>query len=1064
MNRGGQRPRNDKLDAHKLALFRGKVEKAVEAVRAILTATRKPVWPGEVGHAYDDKYRLALLACGAAVAAELQALGALGLTAEKLTEMRKWRIDGNEEVTLRLTGSTECKHVGEEKRMEVVMPATKTTKTKESAGFVWGGSCSSTSVETEVKQEVTEQRWALQASWRLVALRGDEKQELVLSESSENCSLVTSTKASPLPAATTWPVQQLSLGWLLEQLQKDGRTVAFDINRLHPKCLTPRRNPDVDAAVLHFRAAAKFATEASNMLRNRTLPGLPPGPGHPDKNTRMGLPDFSASAGRLFVPVLPLFALEQLSSTASDDGGCPPEKGGAATAADVAVDVTDGESLAVDAALPLPADGEEGVTLTQTDLGLFLQKQRESLAAERLALDTDFASFEAEAAKRPDRGSGLGLASTRGAFAYAVLGSLARIGAELEEVVDAVEGLLGAQLVAAVGKELSTSDFTEYMDFHAQKMFAPEYSPLQFCFSVRRPALPGADASGHAPEGTLSILESQGFGKESRPINTLTMRASAPPPPDADGTGAAPMRFRLSAAVEVPFYGERYLHGFVPQTFAGSNPAPLTLEARARQFSCFVLMVGTIKSATEFEPTAAVLVKDKDELRIPLMLSTLPTPKEFRDAIESLSPAQQRFCKAFRSFQLSSTVFGVLVVQVKPQLEELLNLAPGALTKEIRLTQDLLELFIKYQLPSHLLSFGGDDDTPSAERLAEVRAQVDAMKALIAEEKEREVAEHKRQLQLNRQTLHDSDHSEDEEEVAEFSCEAEEAAAPSPRMLKKKGRGPMGGMMMRRGGDGGGGPAARAFAPSAMNAMPMARSAASSSFGAAPVAFGAAPVDNIQAAPMAPSPFGAASPQFGLDSSAAPPAKDRSTADKAPPQSSKTERAPESPGGPAEEDEPMADLSALPKRLDDRFLSLGAEAEALRATVVKPALPYMRNRAATLLGRAEPQPIGSEEASTEKAAAFDLLDALSRGGELPMHACELHVMLAATHTFDASLVETVVQRDENPIESLERSLCALASVVYGGPCAERLLAPEFAARLQAASPALFPQLPDGSHD
>ena len=36
------------------------------------------------------------------------------------------------------------------------------------------------------------------------------------------------------------------------------------------------------------------------------------------------------------------------------------------------------------------------------------------------------------------------------------------------------------------------------------------------------------------------------------------------------------------------------------------------------------------------------------------MLETIPTAKEFKDAISSLSPEQQRFCKAFRGMQLGT--------------------------------------------------------------------------------------------------------------------------------------------------------------------------------------------------------------------------------------------------------------------------------------------------------------------------------------------------------------------------------------------------------------------------
>jgi hypothetical protein len=94
----------------------------------------------------------------------------------------------------------------------------------------------------------------------------------------------------------------------------------------------------------------------------------------------------------------------------------------------------------------------------------------------------------------------------------------------------------------------------------------------------------------------------------------------------------------------------------------------------------------------------------QDMLAIPLLLSTIPAPKEFRDAIESLSPEQQAFCKAYRKMQLAGSLFAVAVVQIKPQLERLLKLDSGALTKEVQLCQDLMSLFIEYQIPSDLLA------------------------------------------------------------------------------------------------------------------------------------------------------------------------------------------------------------------------------------------------------------------------------------------------------------------------------------------------------------------------
>lgn len=49
-------------------------------------------------------------------------------------------------------------------------------------------------------------------------------------------------------------------------------------------------------------------------------------------------------------------------------------------------------------------------------------------------------------------------------------------------------------------------------------------------------------------------------------------------------------------------------------------------------------MVGKISGTDAFTPRHAVIVQNKDELFLPLLLEQLPTPQEFKDAIELLSP------------------------------------------------------------------------------------------------------------------------------------------------------------------------------------------------------------------------------------------------------------------------------------------------------------------------------------------------------------------------------------------------------------------------------------------
>ena len=107
-----------------------------------------------------------------------------------------------------------------------------------------------------------------------------------------------------------------------------------------------------------------------------------------------------------------------------------------------------------------------------------------------------------------------------------------------------------------------------------------------------------------------------------------------------------------------------------------------------------------ISGITTFDPKHAVVVQNKDEVLIPLITEVLPSAKEFKDA----------------------TV--VCIIQLKPQLERVLNLLDGALTKEIQLTQQLVSLFIDYQIPSDLLSYDGPS---SSDEVGDISMKVNAV-------------------------------------------------------------------------------------------------------------------------------------------------------------------------------------------------------------------------------------------------------------------------------------------------------------------------------------------------
>merc|ERR1712039_754621 len=72
----------------------------------------------------------------------------------------------------------------------------------------------------------------------------------------------------------------------------------------------------------------------------------------------------------------------------------------------------------------------------------------------------------------------------------------------------------------------------------------------------------------------------------------------------------------------------------------------------------------------------------------------------------------------------------------------------------------------------------------------------------------------------------------------------------------------------------------------------------------------------------------------------------------------------------------------------------------------------------------------------ERDGAFDLIDALTKSGALPIDNAALHIVIAATHCFDKSITDTVVQDGINPIEKVERSQLIMSSTVHQVPVPE----------------------------
>ena len=357
------------------------------------------------------------------------------------------------------------------------------------------------------------------------------------------------------------------------------------------------------------------------------------------------------------------------------------------------------------------------------------------------------------------------------------------------------------------------------------------------------------------------------------------------------------------------------------------------------------------------------------------------------------------------------SVFGVLVLQLKPQLERLLKLGDGALTKEIKLTQQLLSLFIEHQIPSDLLSYGGGDAAaPEALKLDAVRGHVGAIMGMIEEAKQAELQQRRQEACYDHPLGGiDSEEGDDDSVMSEQSFGSAFGSSGKGGGMRKGGmraRCARSAPMSASRSVGALAPPPLAPPPPAPASTRMAAMAMGPPPGAAPVrgslemessCYGAPPVQAAQRQSAEVYRSSAAQPKSMGSAAPAPAAVPQPQ----PPSAFDGESVVD-----AEEVAEM-DYTRLPAVLDAKLLAQDADS-AVRPTRIDVGEVWTRRAQRALLAKPTSSALGPDEQKQEKEKAFDLLDALSRSGDMPFDCAALHVVVAVTHCFDASLMDTVV--------------------------------------------------------
>ena len=972
------------------------------------------------------------------IGAQLNVLEALGLNGKSLRTVREWATTRN--VTLRLKAEERCEFDREEKHEEE-------SATKHVRDYGVG------SITDKVVTTVTEYFWRFECVYEVSAFAGSDSEDKVVLQG-RTCRYEikrTGSKEAPRPKVAIRDAVDCNVTWLLGQVSSEN-VLQFAVRREEKECRTPRRNRQAEAAIEYFERFERWC-EAVHRYFTQTL--FPVQTGH-------GLALNSVNDNTVFVPVLPVFIENKKEEESEAAAG---HQGGA-----------------------LVSLGKErkGPVLSTSDLGLFLEEEKRSLAEKNAELAKIF----------PDHSGQLITVAEATLLVAALHGE--RITHYLVAGLDFIEDMLREQVVAAIGKELTAADFGSYMVYHNRKVFRAEYQPRAFCYAIRRP--------NYYPEGIVSIEGDDGTGSMVQPVQTMVNETEL----------LSPMRFAIAASAKVDVGGRVFVHGLMMHQFEDAPTAKLTLSVRARQFSSFLVLVGRIAGPGLFDPQFGIICQNKDEITIPLDVETIPSAGEFKAATVSISPEQQAFAKMYRGMQLASTLFAVCVIQIKPQMERVLKLTSEALTKEIQLTQDLLELFIQYQIPSDLLSYGGSEGAGRDARLAGVKRNVRSVQLTIEWEKLKEteeslkVAEMRAIEAVQREGLHslkrvtDAMHSlsrrrDDDSEVIleggrrgkinqakkalqappepvvevadEMKIEEEQAAPPPPeeafqseaKMEEKEKRvmeeeeDVKESKMDRKDEE----VADKKKSRKKVDVKKKRHVASSKSMEKEEREEKKKEYDPYeeqrrqQEESVRQIKLDFEKKRKELEQRRASIVAEKQALEQQGVQAFEASAGPmiRVEGAPATAPPAVVDYTKIPAALDEALERLDTDG-ALRPSIINVGKVWNKSSQEGLLGARRSAALTVTEQKLEKNTCYDLLDALTRSGGLGITDAAVHIVVSTTHCFGRNLMDTLVKDNVNPIDKVEHTQLIVASHVFQKSATE-LLKPEEVARVKQNSPTLF---------
>ena len=299
---------------------------------------------------------------------------------------------------------------------------------------------------TKIINRVTEFHWEVTVDWNISIYSGTavKNKKIIMSRVSKT-RLITQSKGSGNVETSNSPPIELSLGWLMKQINSQNSQFSVDLEDVMTK--TPRRNAAVqDAEDFATRLRQWCASIRAKFLGGTLKPILQSNnPAKPTLATASIEIENLLGLKRqysLFNPILPL--------------------------------MEEGEPHDNDVNSSNHTTGEQNGLLSAKDVSRLLDEHVQTLARASEGIKTTW----------PSASEPLLLSSAEATISF-LCDHIMDLTDQYKNTMEYIESMMEKQLISAIGKRLTPKDLDAFVKYHNARLLSP--SPRPFSHAIRRP-------------------------------------------------------------------------------------------------------------------------------------------------------------------------------------------------------------------------------------------------------------------------------------------------------------------------------------------------------------------------------------------------------------------------------------------------------------------------------------------------------------------------------------------------------------------------------------------------